>query len=229
MNEAEQVLERLRSVYRAKSNLELGKVLNLSRNAANQWKARNTIPYKEVCEASLNKGVSLEWLLTGKGSRFNLSDDLEWDPELDGYIDDEPKLCRIPQYAIQASAGGGTLVEAEKIEQHLSLSSDWLVREGINSKDLIGIYARGDSMEPTIASGDSLLIDRTDNVIGSDGGIYVINYEGELFVKRVQKLLDGRIAVTSDNKHHMSIEISKHDLDRLTIIGRVVWFGRKIG
>jgi len=72
------------------------------------------------------------------------------------------------------------------------------------------------------------LIDRIDNVVGSDGGIYVINYEGELFVKRVQKLLDGRIAVTSDNPHHMSIEISKHDLDRLSIIGRVVWFGRKM-
>lgn len=215
MNSAEAVVERLKDVYEVKTNKDLSLVLGLSLNAAHNWKSRDVIPYKEIVQAHTEKGVSIQWLLTGKGDKVESGNSAQ--------------NYSVPQYAIQASAGGGSLVEAEKIEQHLSLSRDWLTREGINSKDLIGIYARGDSMEPTISSGDSLLIDREDNVVGSDGGIYVINYEGELFVKRVQKLLDGRIAVTSDNKHHMSIEISKHDLDRLTIIGRVVWFGRKIG
>lgn len=214
MNNSNDVLERLRSVHNAAHNKQLSEILNVGQSTVQNWKLRNVIPYKEVCNAALEMGVSLEWLLNGTGDKYVSSD--------------TSKLLPIPHYAVQASAGGGSLVEAEPIEQHLTLSREWLTREGIISKDLIGIYARGDSMEPTITGGDSLLIDREKNMVGSEGGIYVINYEGELFVKRVQKLLDGRIAVTSDNKNHMSIEISKHDLERLKIIGRVVWFGRKL-
>tara|TARA_R110000744_G_scaffold69739_1_gene141400 strand:- start:1583 stop:2230 length:648 start_codon:yes stop_codon:yes gene_type:complete len=214
MSETEAIIERLKEVYEVKTNKELSLLVGLAANGAHQWKARNVIPYREIVQAHTEKGISMEWLLNGTGDKYAGSN--------------TSKLLPVPHYAIQASAGGGSLVEAEPIEQHLTLSREWLSREGIVSKDLIGIYARGDSMEPSIISGDSLLIDREANVIGSDGGIYVINYEGDLFVKRVQKLLDGRIAVTSDNKKHMSIEISKHDLEHLKIIGRVVWFGRKI-
>ena len=215
MNEAERIIERLKEIHEVKTNKDLSLLVGLASTAAHQWKARNVIPYREIVQAHTEKGISIEWLLTGKGEKMESAN--------------TSKLLTVPHYAIHASAGGGSLVEAEKIEQHLTLSREWLAREGIASNDLIGIYAQGDSMEPTVQDGDSLLIDRTKNIIGSDGGIYVINYEGELFVKRVQKLLDGRIAVTSDNKNHMSIEISKHDLERLKIIGRVVWFGRKVG
>jgi len=214
MKDSHDVLERLRNIHKVGNNKLLSESLGISYSTLHNWKEKNAIPYREVCNTALEFGVSLEWLLNGTGDKYIGSD--------------TSKLLPVPHYAIQASAGGGSLVEAEPIEQHLTLSREWLAREGIVSKDLIGIYARGDSMEPSITSGDSLLIDRESNVIGSDGGIYVINYEGELFVKRVQKLLDGRIAVTSDNKNHMSIEISKHDLERLKIIGRVVWFGRKM-
>ncbi|RDL43703.1 hypothetical protein DN730_13230 [Marinomonas piezotolerans] len=215
MNNSIDVIDRLKEIHGADHYKHLAEILGVSKSGVQNWKDRNVIPYKEVCTTALEKGISLQWLLTGKGDKMESGSNAQ--------------QFTVPHYAIQASAGGGSLVEAEKIEQHLTLSRDWLAREGISSTDLIGIYAQGDSMEPTIHDGDSLLIDRTKNIIGSDGGIYVINYEGELFVKRVQKLLDGKIAVTSDNKNHMSIEISKHDLDRLTIIGRVVWFGRKVG
>lgn len=214
MNESELVIDRLKDVYGVKTNKDLSLCVGLASTAAHQWKTRNVIPYREICKASLDLGISLEWLLTGKGEQVEAVN--------------TARILSVPHYAIQASAGGGSLVEAEPIEQHLALSREWLIREGISSNDLIGIYAKGDSMEPTITNGDSLLIDRERSVIGSDGGIYVINYEGELFVKRVQKLLDGRIAVTSDNKNHMSIEISKDRLNSLKIIGRVVWFGRKM-
>ncbi len=93
-----------------------------------------------------------------------------------------------------------------------------------NEKD-IAKYARGDSMEPTIYSGDSLVIDKTMNSVTSDGGIYVINYDGELFVKRVQKQLNGTVAITSDNKNYGDIVIPSSDLNILRIIGRVVWSG----
>lgn len=214
MNNSSEVVERLKLIHEVTTDKQLSEVFGLSKTGVFHWKNRDVIPYREICNTALEFGISIEWLLNGTGDKYTGSN--------------TSKLFSVPQYAIQASAGGGSLIEAEPIEQHLTLSKEWLKREGITSADLIGIYAQGDSMEPTITSGDSLLIDRDKNRVGSDGGIYVINYEGELFVKRVQRLLDGRIAVTSDNKNHMSIEISKNDLERLKIIGRVVWFGRKI-
>ncbi|WP_425641826.1 S24 family peptidase [Marinomonas gallaica] len=59
----------------------------------------------------------------------------------------------------------------------------------------------------------------------NDGGIYVINYDGELFVKRVQKQLNGTVAITSDNKNYGDIVIASADLNTLKIIGRVIWSG----
>lgn len=214
MNNSAEIIDRLKNIHNVTTDKQLSELFNISKTSIYHWREKQLIPYKELFNTALGLGASLEWLLNGTGDKYSGSD--------------TSKLLPVPHYAIQASAGGGALVEAEKIEQHLTLSREWLAKEGISSNDLIGIYAQGDSMEPTITSGDSLLIDRDKNLVGSDGGIYVINYEGELFVKRVQKLLDGRIAVTSDNKNHMSIEISKHDLERLKIIGRVVWFGRKM-
>ncbi|EAQ65614.1 prophage MuSo1, transcriptional regulator, Cro/CI family protein [Marinomonas sp. MED121] len=93
-----------------------------------------------------------------------------------------------------------------------------------NSRD-IAMYARGDSMEPTIYSGDSLVIDKTMSSVTSDGGIYVINYDGELFVQRVQKQFHGTVEITSDNKNYGDIVIPSSDLNTLRIIGRVVWSG----
>ena len=63
------------------------------------------------------------------------------------------------------------------------------------------------------------------DTITSDGGIYVINYDGELFVKRVQKQLNGTVAITSDNKNYGDIVIASADLNPLKIIGRVIWSG----
>lgn len=92
-----------------------------------------------------------------------------------------------------------------------------------NDRD-IAMYAH-DSMEPSIYSGDSLVIDKTMNSVTSDGGIYVLNYDGELFVKRVQKQLNGTVAITSDNKNYGDIVIPSTDLNTLHVIGRVVWSG----
>jgi len=198
-----EIIERLKVCYSIKSDTDLNKVANLSNGTVTGWKKRNTIPYKEIYEASRSTGFSMDWILTGHGEAQ--TDKIQVLPEKDDY-------CHISQYDIEASAGQGALVEAENIDQHLAFKESWLRKSGINPANLIAIYARGDSMEPTIYSGDSLVIDKTKNTVTSDGGIYVINYDGELFVKRVQKQLDGLVAITSDKS-------------KLKIIGRVVWSG----
>ncbi|MEL0621495.1 S24 family peptidase [Marinomonas arenicola] len=211
-----EIIERLKVCYGIKSDTDLNKASNLSNGTVTGWKKRNTIPYKEIYEASRATGYSMDWILTGQG--IPQTDKIQVIQEADDY-------CHISQYSIEASAGQGALVEAENIDQHLAFKESWLRKSGINPANLIAIYARGDSMEPTIYSGDSLVIDKTKNTVTSDGGVYVINYDGELFVKRVQKQLNGLVAITSDNKNYQPMTIPLEGLAKLKIIGRVVWSG----
>jgi phage repressor protein C with HTH and peptisase S24 domain len=213
---ANDVIERLMEAFGVSKAAGLAKALDVTAAVITNWKRRETIPYKEVYEASRATGYSMDWILTGQG--IPQTDKIQVIQETDDY-------CHISQYSIEASAGQGALVEAENIDQHLAFKESWLRKSGINPANLIAIYARGDSMEPTIFSGDSLVIDKTKDTVTSDGGVYVINYDGELFVKRVQKQLDGLVAITSDNKNYRDMTIPTQDLSKLKIIGRVVWSG----
>jgi phage repressor protein C with HTH and peptisase S24 domain len=213
---ASEVIERLITATGSKHAAELARVLDVTSSVVANWKKRETIPYKEVYETSRKTGYSMDWILTGQGVKQ--TDKIQVIPEADDY-------CHISQYSIEASAGQGALVEAENIDQHLAFKESWLRKSVINTENLIAIYAPGDSMEPTIYSGDSLVIDKTKDTVTSDGGVYVINYDGELFVKRVQKQLDGLVAITSDNKNYRDMTIPVQDLSKLKIIGRVVWSG----
>ena len=56
----------------------------------------------------------------------------------------------IKRMVLAPGAGHGSLIEAENIDQHLAFRESWVQRLGLKSENLIAIYARGDSMEPTI-------------------------------------------------------------------------------
>lgn len=211
-----EVIERMIIASGTKHASELAKHLEVTSSVIANWKKRDTIPYKEVYEVSRRYGFSMDWILTGEGDPQEQR--IQIAPKSDGYV-------HLPHYSVEASAGHGSLIEAENIDQHLAFRESWVQRLGLKSENLIAIYARGDSMEPTVFSGDTLVIDKSMNTVTSDGGIYVINYDGELFVKRVQKQLNGTVAITSDNKNYGDIVIASADLNTLKIIGRVIWSG----
>jgi len=213
------IIDRLNTACGAKSTAEMARKLGLNSSYTSGWKKRNYVPFKEVYEVSREYGYSMDWILSGEG------DPKEQSIQLPAKEDD---FIHIPHFSIEASAGSGALIESEHVDQHLAFNADWLNKVGINKMDLMAIYARGDSMEPTIVSGDSLVIDNSINHISSDGGIYVINYDNELYVKRVQKMLDGQVSVTSDNSNYRDITIPKSELVNLKVIGRVVWYGRPL-
>ena len=53
-------------------------------------------------------------------------------------------------------------------------------------------------MEPTICSGDLLLVDRSKLQVRGER-IYLINLDDEVMVKRVEWLLDGTVVIRGDN------------------------------
>ena len=98
---------------------------------------------------------------------------------------------------------------------------------GISEQYTKMIFARGNSMLPTIQGGDSLLVDMS-KVEVYDGKIYCIRKEGQLYAKRLQKLSATQLKIISDNKDYEPIIIDfKKDIDTdFAILGEVRWAGR---
>jgi phage repressor protein C with HTH and peptisase S24 domain len=77
-------------------------------------------------------------------------------------------------------------------------------------------------MAPTFADGDLLLVDRGVSAIRLDA-VYVIGLSGELFIKRLQRRLDGSVLMISDNKLYEPYEVGNGQREQLSVLGRVVW------
>ncbi|MGN5224637.1 S24 family peptidase [Aeromonas sanarellii] len=185
------------------------------------------------------KNVNLEWLATGEGPKQqshliqeSASQD-KW--ELfgleNGYYKDEfdEEYALVDGYHVTVSTGYGAFNgDDTPVKRRLAFRRKWLKYRGFKAEQLKVVFAKGDSMEPTIASGDSLLI----NLAASkpiDGEIFVVRLGEELYAKRIQKRWDGAIELLSDNKEYKEQVIPASELERLALIGQVVWIGKDVG
>jgi len=133
----------------------------------------------------------------------------------------------LPHYRISASAGGGILATEPEIDEDLPFKIVWIRRRLKTSPgNLFLIDVRGDSMEPTLYDGDTVLVDRSKNTLRSDG-IYVFREGDELFIKRIERQLGGKILIKSDNPRYEPYYFDPVDGEK-TVFGKVVWFARTL-
>jgi phage repressor protein C with HTH and peptisase S24 domain len=133
----------------------------------------------------------------------------------------------VKKYDIAASAGGGAVIHDESIVDHLAFKRTWVTQSlGLDPTHLALIDVRGDSMSPTIDSGDLLLLDTRKGEAMSEG-VYAINLNGSLLVKRIRLKLSGAIEVCSDNPRYQTETVTAKEAERLHVVGRVVWHGGK--
>lgn len=166
----------------------------------------------QVCD------VSLEWLAQGKGEARTTGEDHETDDEFDF----------IPGYSVQVSAGNGSFPqEHEQPTRRLAFRKRWLSFRGLQAKDLVMVFAKGDSMEPTISDNNTLMVDTSDTR-PQDGRIYVIRHGDQLVVKRTQLVLGSGVRLISDNKAYPEQVVDLDASDELSVVGRVVWIGKDV-
>lgn len=137
------------------------------------------------------------------------------------------EYVQVPKYDVRASAGHGAQVTDESVVNHLAFSAAWVRKMGLDARSMALIEARGDSMSPTIMDGDLMLLDTRAGRVKSEG-VYVINLQGALLVKRLRIRLSGIVEIVSDNAKYGCETISGDELDRLVIVGRVIWHGQKL-
>ena len=136
-------------------------------------------------------------------------------------------LISIPQLAVGASAGPGALPDNERVEARFGFDAGWLRRLTATPDLVSAIRVEGDSMMPTLADGDDILVDRGDAGDRLRDGIYVLRIDDALNVKRLAINPAGRsVAIRSDNPAYPSWP--DVPAARVDVIGRVIWVGRKV-
>lgn len=147
---------------------------------------------------------------------------------LDLYRDFTEEFALIPGYRIQVSAGHGSL-NPDQIEptRHLAFRRKWLKYRGFKETDLAIVWAKGDSMEPTIHNNDTLVV-HLGRDKPSDGHIYIFRNGDELFVKRYQSML-GTWRLISDNSYYRDLDIPKEEQHQFEVVGQVVHIAKDIG
>jgi len=134
----------------------------------------------------------------------------------------------IPHLDIGASAGPGAWPGGETPVAVLAFQSSFV--RGLASgrpEALSVIRVAGDSMLPTLADGDNILVDTDDRERLRDG-IYVLRTDDALLVKRLSvNPATKRLTIRSDNDAYPSWDDC--DPAGVAVIGRVVWVGRRLG
>ncbi|MBX7535757.1 S24 family peptidase [Qipengyuania sp. GH1] len=128
----------------------------------------------------------------------------------------------VPRLALDASAGPGAFSAEEISFDAFRFSRRWLREMGLEGADLSAIRVEGDSMEPTLRSGDEIFVDRNKR---SGEGIHVVRIGDTLHVKQVQASAPGRITLISANEAYAPIDLAREEVE---VIGRVVWKGGRI-
>lgn len=153
-------------------------------------------------------GVSLDWLVWGKGEGDSVGD-----------------VIKVPRFDATLAAGAGSWNEGKKRLDYIPFTPAFFQKRlgRPSGAGFAVLEAIGDSMEPGISDGDLLLIDE-DDVRLSDG-VFAFVLDEEARVKRFRKRVDG-VTIISDNTAYPPEELAHDALGRITIIGRVRWVGK---
>ncbi|WP_418954617.1 LexA family transcriptional regulator [Sutterella wadsworthensis] len=169
-------------------------------------------------KAALYLGVSSAWLSTGKGSMR--SSGISVFDEGDALDDNE--YVEIPEYSVTCSAGPGCEVIFEEVSDSnpARYRRSWFQSRGINPDHCKRFKVHGDSMEPLLWDGDTILVDCGVKEV-LDGKIYAFMIRGSMRVKILHPLLRGGYLVQSLNPGIPDETLDDGDLDAFFLIGRV--------
>ena len=137
-----------------------------------------------------------------------------------------PDIVTVRRLEVDASAGPGSAAADERDLDPLTFARSWIRKLGCAAHGLSVITVRGDSMQPTLAEGDEILVDCGDAGARLRDGIYVLRRDDGLLVKRIAIEPAGRhFTIASDNREYP--DWPGRTLGDVEIIGRVVWAGRR--
>ncbi len=179
--------------------------LELSQANFATMKNRGKIPYSNILNFCAIKKISINWLLYNQNP---------------GSLVDSTDKYWVKYYPSVAVSAGGGAYESDDNFESLEVPQYFINMLGgqENLKNIDAINVVGDSMEPTLNNDNIIFVDKTRNDAARDG-IYAFTTVHGLFVKRIQKRVDGNLDIISDNKDYPSQILSSADIK---VVGKVI-------
>ncbi len=196
------------------------------------WERNETTPKGSNLIALCKKlQVDPQWLQSGKGNRQIASGNAEilgnmqvWDSQTP-LGNDEVAVPFLSD--VRLSAGNGFVSDLESdYGFRLRFAKSTLRRYNVAPENAVCVAVQGDSMEPVLPNGSTVGIDCGDKKL-TDGKIFAINHNGELFIKKLYRLPSNGLRIYSFNEQeYPPREYTEEQIlnQKITIVGRVFWY-----
>jgi len=206
-------LERVFTTIGIESQIELAAALGINRSAITQARKKGAVPDKWMLGLFRKFGLNPDWLESGNGPVF-----------LKNRRDDDA-FAYIPKVQARLCAGGGSFEVEEGVEGYYSFRQAWLAGKGSADK-MVLLDVFGNSMEPELKDGDTVLIDqaRTDIIAGA---VYAVGIDDTIMVKRIEKHPNS-LVLLSDNTRYVPISLEREEMGGVRILGKVIWSCREL-
>jgi len=178
---------------------------------------KQRVDHETLALVTRSLGIDANWLLSENDENQGKVSHTPTPPP----NDPSGEFVAIPRFDVEASAGFGSLVEAEVGSGYYAYNRAFLERRGLNEDHLSVISVSGDSMEPELSDRDLILI-ATDQKEPRNGFMFAVYYDGQLFVKRVQRLPGNRLHLISANERYPPIIVDLETTSDVRLVGRVV-------
>lgn len=139
-------------------------------------------------------------------------------------VAEAPRAPTVRYYAVPASAGAGYSAIHEAPAQELDIDEFCDLAFNTSAKYITMHHVRGDSMLPTLPNGAVAVIDRRVRGEPDDGVVYLVSFDGDVLLKRIDYQEDGSIHLRSDNDlpEYVPIRVPSDRKSELKIFGRLI-------
>lgn len=131
----------------------------------------------------------------------------------------------VPLFNARASAGPGALNGDAEVVEQLAFQRSWLKKMNVKPGNACLLRVKGDSMSPLLQDGDIALIDQSKSKIRNGRAYAFVDIDGQTRIKRLEQLDEKTLLLRSDNPNHTWELRKATELNRIKMIGEVVWSG----
>ena len=184
----------------------LGAACGVKKTTQINYEKDLTSPTAAYLSAAKELGVDIWYVIEGEVGKNEPCRGLEKDTS-------------VPLYDLEAAAGHGSVLDQENVIRMCSIDEALLSQHGLRADQCAMLMVKGDSMEPTLQDGDTILIDRSQT---TPDGIFLIQMDDTLRVKRVQRAAGRAYILISDNTRYREELIPPTALDTIRLLGKCV-------
>ncbi|OZI26692.1 LexA family transcriptional repressor [Bordetella genomosp. 9] len=210
------------------SQSELARRVRVTRSAIAHWVSGAVTELKgeNLIATAGALGVNPTWLSRGTGPKVGASAQLAegkvavWDRPED--LPEGEERVWIDRWDYRVSAGDGGVQWEIREKAALPFNVAFFQALGSKPANCKLVMVRGDSMEPFLFNRDMVMVDVTKTAV-RDGVVYAVLFEDEPLVKQVFKKAGGALMLHSYNSKYPDRDVTVEDMERLQIIGEVVY------